>query len=129
VRATACYTLTTLHRAAFTAGHAADFRARRKRARAPATDAAFVPLVQETYERVHHEAYSFLKDLVSRAYPYNGTWAIALRVCRMRLAVALCKGNGLVFCMMAQNLARATGQACLGGARVPFVDDSDDCEP
>jgi hypothetical protein len=47
----------------------------------------------------------------------------------MRLAVALCKGNGLVFRRMAQNLARATGKACLGGARVPFVDDSDDWEP
>jgi hypothetical protein len=71
---------TLVERAAFPAGHAADFRARRKRARAPATDAAFVPLVQETYGRVHHDANPFLKDLVSRTYPEDGTRAIALRI-------------------------------------------------
>jgi hypothetical protein len=118
-----------VERAALAAGRAAEFRAHRKRARAPATDTAFVPLVQETYGRVHHEADSFLEDLVSCTYSDDGTRAVALHISCMRLAVALCKGNGLVFHRMAQYLARATGQACLGGARVPFVDDSEDCEP
>jgi hypothetical protein len=71
---------TLVERAAFTAGHAPDFCASRKRACAPATDAVFVLLVQETYGRVHHEADAFLKDLISHAYPDDGTRAIALRV-------------------------------------------------
>jgi hypothetical protein len=74
---------------------------------APAVAAAFVPLIQETCGCMHHEA-----DLVYRTHSDDGTGAVALRILRMRLAVAHCKGNGVVFRRIAHNLARFTG---LGG--------------
>jgi hypothetical protein len=63
----------------------------------------------ETYGKMSVETSGFLRDLVSHAFSDEGSAAAAFRISRMRLSVALCKGNGVVFQRSAGLLARTTG--------------------
>ena len=115
-----------VRRASWVAGHAAEVRAKWKHEHSGWKGAQFVPLVMETYGKMCGEAEEFLREMVNNAHSANSTAAnAALRNARLRLSVALCKGNGVVFRRAAGNLVKVSGRDCHYGAPVPYIDDEE----
>ena len=85
----------------------------------------FVPLVMETYGKMCAQAEDSLRDMIDRAHS-EANCSAALRSARVRLRVALCKGNGVVFRRAVGIMAKVTGQDWQRGAPTPFLDDASD---
>lgn len=104
-----------------TAGYAAQHSAKMKRAKHPLSGAKFVALAMESYGRMCPEAEDFLRDQLVGADRADSS--AALRNARMRLSVAVCRGNGIIFRRAAATLVRVSGRGCQDGAPAPFVDE------
>jgi hypothetical protein len=59
----------------------------------------------------------FLRNMVSRNYSDDASRTAGLRNARIRLSIALCRGNSYVFCRCAGFLAKVTGRDWRGSAQ------------
>jgi hypothetical protein len=86
-------------------------------------DYDFAPLVVDTYGSLGRPAMAVLTALADVA-AVNGAVSMAgfVRGALRELAVALCRGNALMFGLSKFQLARTTGRGCQPGLLVPTTD-------